>query len=124
MAESIEVVGVYETPDASDAYLVEVRSPSAPEDLDLGEFTQEEPGEARENWQAPWMERWLDSSGERVLTEEFEPPPDGLPDSRVVFFLHSLSFDRPLLTPAGPVELPAPTRAPARLADITYEPVD
>jgi hypothetical protein len=41
-----------------------------------------------------------------------------------VFFLHHLSFDRPLLTPAGPVERPAPTLAPPRLAGIGYEPVD
>jgi hypothetical protein len=124
MAEAVELVGVYEVPNAPHAHLVEVRSATPPEDLDVGEFTQEEPGQPRENWQAPWMERWLDPSGERVLTEEFDPPPDGLPQSRLVFFLHYLSFDRPLLTPAGSLELPAPTAAPSRLAVVGYEPVD
>jgi hypothetical protein len=124
MAEAVEVVGVYEVPDAPDAYLVEVRSATPPEDLDVGGFTQEEQGQPRENWQAPWMERWLDASGEQVLTEEFDPPPEGLSESRLVFFLHYLSFDRPLLTPTGPVELPAPTAAPSRLAGVEYEPVD
>src|SRR4051794_186668 len=104
MAEGVEVVGVYEIPGAPDAHLIEVRSAVPPEQLDLAAFTQEEPGQSREDWQAPWMERWLDPSGERVLTEEFDPPPDGLAESRLVFFLHFLSFDRPLLTPTGAVE--------------------
>ena len=124
MADSVEVVGVYEVPDAPDAHLVEVRSATPPDALDVGEFTQEQPEQPHEDWQAPWMERWLDPSGEQVLTEEFDPPPDGLSESRLVFFLHDLSFDRPLLTPAGPVELPAPTPAPSRLAGVGYEPVD
>jgi len=70
------------------------------------------------------MERWLDPSGKEVLTEELDPPPPRLSESRVVFFLHFLSFGRPLLTPAGPVDLPGPALPPARLAGITYEPVD
>ena len=60
MADAVEVVGVYEVPDAPDAHLIELRSPTPPEDLDVGEFTQEEPGQPRENWQTPWMERWLE----------------------------------------------------------------
>jgi hypothetical protein len=124
MDGSVEVVGVYEMPNAPHAHLVEVRSPTPPEDLDLGEFTQEEPGQPRDNWQAPWMERWLDPTGELVLTEEFDPPPGGLSESRLVFFLHHLSFDWPLLTPSGSLELPAPTAAPPRLAGVGYEPVD
>ena len=55
MADAVEVVGVYEVPDAPDAHLIELRSPTPPEDLDVGEFTQEEPGQPRENWQTPWM---------------------------------------------------------------------
>jgi hypothetical protein len=70
------------------------------------------------------MERWLDASGQRVLTEEFDPPPHGLSESRVAFFLHVVSFDRPLLTPMGPLELPASVALLSRLSDVTYEPVD
>lgn len=124
VAELVEVVGVYAVPGAPDAHLVEVRAPTPPEELDVGAFTQEVPDEPRENWQAPWMERWLDASGEELLTEEFDPPPEGLSESRLVFFLHLLSFDRPLLTPAGPVQLPSPADLPERLSAVRYEPVD
>jgi hypothetical protein len=55
-------------------------SATPPDELDVGGFTQEEPG--------------------------------------------FLAFDRPLLTPAGQVELPKPTPAPIRLAGLAYEPVD
>jgi hypothetical protein len=124
MSDEVGVVGVYELPDVPDAHLVEVRSATPPDELEIGAFTQEEPGQPREDWQAPWMERWLDPSGERLLTEEFDPPPDGLSESRLVFFLHFLSFDRPLLTPTGPVDLPNATALPERLAGVGYEPVD
>lgn len=120
----IEVIGVYAVPDSADAHLVEVRSDAPPSELDVGAFTQEDPAQPRESWQAPWMERWLDPNGEAILTDEFDPPPRGLAESRLVFFMHFLSFDRPLLTPTGPVDLPSPTPLPPRLSDASYEPVD
>jgi hypothetical protein len=50
------------------------------------------------------MERWLDPSGKDVLTEEFDPPPPGLSQSRVVF----------LLTP-GRVKTPAYQKSSGRV---------
>ena len=70
------------------------------------------------------MERWLDATGERVLTDAFEESPEGLTESRLVFYMHFLVFDRPLLTPGGPISLPPPKPVPARLSGIAYEPVD
>ena len=119
----VEVVGVYEVSDAADAHLIEVRSSMPPEELDIGGFTQEEPGRPRADWQVPWMEHWLDPSGTQVLTDGFDPPPDGLSTSRLAFFMHFLGLDRPLLTPAGPLELPSPVPLPERLASVRYEPV-
>jgi hypothetical protein len=124
MTSRIEVVGVYEIPDAPHAVLIEIAVDTRPDDLDLGAFTQEEPGQPRENWQAPWMEQWLNESGERIVSEPFDPPPDNLTSSRVVFFLHYVSFDRPLITPAGEVALPAKAPLPPRLSAVEYEPVD
>ena len=92
--------------------------------MDLDAFTQKEPGRPREDWQAPWMEQWCSESGERIVTEPFDPPPDDLTSSRVVFFLHHISFGRPLLTPAGEAALPATTPLPPRLSAVEYEPVD
>lgn len=124
MPSEIAVVGVYELPDAPDALLIEVASPDSPDDLDVAAFTQEEPGQPEDNWQVPWMEQWLDPSGDSIVSEPFDPPPDNLASSRLVFFLHYVVLDRPLRTPAGPIALPAPTDLPPRLAGIEYEPVD
>lgn len=124
MPSSIEVVGVYDVPEAPDALLIEVIAQDSPEELDVGAFTQEGPGQPQDSWQAPWMERWLDESGENIVSEPFDPPPDNLASSRLVFFLHYVALDRPLLTLAGPVPLPAKTDLPPRLAGVEYEPVD
>ena len=83
----------------ADALLIEVAAGGAPSELDLGGFTQEEPGRPRDDWQVPWMEQWLDESG-------------------------YVAPNRPLITPAGPIELPQPAPLPARLAGVQYEPVD
>jgi len=124
MSGSIEVVGVYEVPDASDAVLIEIVAEDPPRAVNVGAFTQEEPGQPDGSWQVPWMERWLHESGQEIASEPFEPPPDHLTTSRLVFFLHHVTPDRPLLTPAGPVALPPKTRLPSRLAGVEYEPVD
>jgi hypothetical protein len=121
---SVVVVGVYEVAGGADAHLLELVAEVPPDEFDLGAVTQEEPGQPQENWQAPWLERYLDPSGERVLTEPFDEPPAGLATTRVVFFLHLLSFERPLLTPGGPVELVPARPVPDRLASVEYEPVD
>ena len=70
------------------------------------------------------MEQWLDESGENIVSEPFDPPPDNLASSRLVFFLHHVALERPLLTHAGPVALPAKADLPPRLAGVEYEPVD
>ena len=89
MAAAIEVVGVYEVPDAPGALLIEVATDDPPDALDLGEFTQEEPEQPRENWPSPWMEQWLDEAGESIVSEPFDPPPGSLASIRLVFFLRA-----------------------------------
>ena len=75
-----------------------------PESFDWAAVTQEEPGQPRSNWQAPWDEQPLDSA-----------------ETRWAFFFHYLDPSRPLLTPNGPVELPPETPVPDHLANIRYE---
>ena len=48
----------------------------------------------------------------------------GLDRSRVVFFLHYLVPDRPLLTPGGERPLPPVSQLPDCLSRVEYEPVD
>jgi hypothetical protein len=40
---------------------------------------------------------------------------------RYAFFFHYLDFAKPLLGPAGPIPLPAPTEIPEHLKGIEYE---
>lgn len=122
MPGSFDVVGVYEAPDAPEGtYLIELRGPVPARDLDLGAVTQEAPGEARDNWQAAWLERWLDPESGELVSEPFDDPPEELAQSRLVFFLHLLSWERPLLTPDGFADLPAASERPERLQAVAYE---
>jgi len=90
-------------------------------------FTQPEDGIDRASWQVPYMEWLLDESGENVLSGPWlpltplEPGPACL---RVAFHLHFLDRSRPLSSPFGDLDLPDPTDAPSRLAQLTYEPPD
>jgi hypothetical protein len=70
------------------------------------------------------MEQWLDENGENIVTEPFDPPPENVAASRLVFFLHYVALDRPLITPAGEVPLPPPVQLPSRLEGVEYDPVD
>jgi hypothetical protein len=124
MPSAVEVIGVYEVPSARDALLIEIAAAAPPADLDVGAFTQEEPGQPRDNWQAPWMEQWLDESGESIVSEPFDAPPDDIATSRLVFFLHYVALDRPLITPTGEVPLRDPVALPPRLSAVEYGPVD
>jgi hypothetical protein len=84
-------------------YLIEVEIAPRTPDFQWSEVTQD-PGVPRESWQVPYDERPLDDSG------------------RWAFFFHFLDLEKPLLTPAGPVMLPAPSPTPERLRTIEYDP--
>ena len=86
--------------------------------VDFEEFAQPTPTGPRSDWQAPYDEQYLDASGQTLLDEPLDDAP-----TRAVFFLHFLDLNRPLLTPAGPRDLPAPTRLPDRLHRlVSYSP--
>jgi hypothetical protein len=84
-------------------YLIEVEIAPRTPDFLWSEVTQQVPGVPRESWQVPYDERPLDEPG------------------RWAFFFHCLDLAKPLLTPAGPVTLPAPSPTPERLRTIEYE---
>jgi hypothetical protein len=115
---------VYDVPSAPEALLIEVVAAIPPGELGVSAFTQEEPGRPRDDWQAPWMEQGLDERGENVVSEPFDAPPDDVATSRLVFFLHYVALDRPLITPTGEVPLSSPVAMPPRLAAVEYAPVD
>jgi hypothetical protein len=121
---TVEVVGVYPVVAAEPCHLVELIVRENDEPFDVGAITQADPACPRSEWQVPYEEKLLKSSGDGVLHDPWRGP--GEPSSwkgsvRLAFFLHYLDLDRPLLTPFGEVPLPPPTERPARLDDLAYE---
>ncbi len=77
------------------------------EELDFGMITQEDEKESQDNWQVPYDEQLVNRSTEKM---------------NYIFFFHYLDFSKPLLTPAGSLELIEITPIPDHLADIKYDP--
>lgn len=91
-------------------YLIEVIIEGAGCRIDLGDFTQAEEGLPPSEWQVAYDEKFMDATG-TVLMEE--PVPEE--PMRAAFFFHCLDFAKPLLSPAGPLQLPEPLPMPDRL---------
>jgi hypothetical protein len=127
---SVGVVGVYKVPGSEDVALVEVEVDRPPSNVDVGKFTQEEPGIDQANWQVPYDERYLNADGTGEIGERWsmgwEPQPGVIEPAttRLVFFFHFLDSSRPLKSPDGDVPLPALSSLPARLTFVEYEPPD
>ena len=83
-------------------HLIEAELSDA-DDFDWGKVTQEDATQARDNWQVPYDEQPLDEEKRRWA-----------------FFFHYLDLSKPLITTAGPIQLPAPTPMPAHLKNIEY----
>jgi hypothetical protein len=96
--------GVHPVETLQPFHLVEVELRDADAFFDWAAVTQEVPGEPQSNWQVPWDERPISSDS-----------------TRWVFFFHHLNLNSPLLTPYGPVDVPAATPRPDHLSDIEYE---
>ncbi|MCA9265073.1 MAG: hypothetical protein KDA60_14535 [Planctomycetales bacterium] len=117
----IEIIGVYPIDACEPCHLFEILITDHNGVIDVGDFTQDWPGKPKSSWQVPWDERVLDATGEKDVLGPFprEIVADG--DLRVVFFFHYLDFDRPLITPAGEIPVPAATDRPRRLDFLHYE---
>jgi hypothetical protein len=94
--------GVHPVDAPEPCHLIEAELVDA-EDFDWGEVTQEDATQPRENWQVAYDEQPLDND-ERCWA----------------FFFHHLDLAKPLLTPVGPIPLPAPTPCPEHLHNIEY----
>jgi hypothetical protein len=81
--------------------------------FDVGKLQQSTPGLPPDFWQVAYDEKYLTEDG----TKKGEKP-DGSSNLRLGFFLHSVDFERPLITPYGKLNLPAPTRMPQRLVQL------
>jgi hypothetical protein len=106
MATQAKVVGVHPVEGDQPVHLIELLVEGDVDDFDIGEVTQEAPGQPKMNWQAAYDERLLEESDGKV---------------RYAFFFHYLDLNRPLLSRSASLPLPPPTEAPAHLQDIVYE---
>ena len=117
----MEVIGIHPVDATQPAHLIELRISEICSPLDIGVITQELLDQPRDNWQAPWDEHFLTDDGTNVLDPTWpEKPPDDN-SARVAFFFHYLDLEKPLLTPAGPLAMPAVTETPRRLRFMKYE---
>ena len=105
--------------------LVEVLVSNADADFDVGEFTQEDPKQPRDNWQAPWAEAFLSTDGERLLVERGESLPSDQDSFRVAFYMHYWKPGEPLVTSYGRLSTSSLSPMPERLTRLVpYELVD
>jgi hypothetical protein len=103
MANRARIIGIHPVTADEPVHLVELEVAGSTDDFDFGEITQESPGQPRSNWQAVYDERELG-------------------ENRFAFFFHYLDTAKPLLSPFGPLSLPAETPIPEHLQGIEYEP--
>ena len=106
MATQVKILGVHSIKADEPVHLVELLVEGDADAFDIGEVTQEVSGQPKSNWQAPYDDRVIEESDGAI---------------RYAFFFHSLDFKQPLLTPAGSLPLPKPTKQPTHLKDIVYE---
>lgn len=118
------VVGLYPVADRPGVCLVELLTPAPGTRLDLARLGQPDPDRPARVGEAAWDLRLLDPRGTRAIAEEADlEESDEVwdEDLRLAFFLHGVDPAAPLLTPWGPLPLPAPQARPGRLAWLAYE---
>lgn len=106
MSDSIRIIGIHPVAAGEPCHLVEIELPRSCEAFDFELVTQEQPGQPRQNWQAAYDEQYLGQSAS---------------GQRWSFFFHYMDFERPLLTPRGPLTLQASSPLRSHLARIRYE---
>ncbi len=106
MATQAKIIGIHPVRAAEPVHLIVLLIEGDFEGFDFGKVTQETEGQPKANWQVAWDERLLEKAEGKA---------------RYAFFFHYLNLEKPLLTPAGTLQLPRPTRVPPHLQDIKYE---
>jgi hypothetical protein len=118
MKTETNVIGVYTVEGQTNVHLIELDIKAKHTDIDIGEFTQRQRGVDQLDWQAPWDEKYLNREGTEITGDWLEVPKDKTENTRIVFFLHFIDFDKPLTTPFGEIDLKIPEPMPNRLSSI------
>ena len=117
----IQIVGVHPVEEAAEpCYLVELEIDGRAA-FDVGSITQPATGQPASNWQVPYDEHLIDMNQPIGKPIELGAHVQLSGPTRIAFFFHYLALDQPLMTSAGPTQLPAPSPRPARLNFMCYE---
>lgn len=116
-----ELLGVYKVERDEDVFLLECLINCSPQNVDMMSFTQKIAGVPKSSWQVPYEEKYLNETGDSVIGGMFDGKKSSGETTRVCFYMFSLYFDKPLLTPFGTIDLPEPADMPQRLYDITKD---
>lgn len=99
----MKIIGVHPVVAPQPCHLIELEIGAQNASFDWGAVTQEDPAQSRANWQVAYDETPLNDEG-----------------TRWAFFFHYLDPSKPLLTPAGPLAIPAPSSLPEHLRHLRY----
>jgi hypothetical protein len=114
----VKLIGLYSVNENPDVTLVELSIDKKPNEIDIGEFTQEIENEPRLNWQAPFAEKYLDKEGETIIGDDMELPDLPTDTTRLTFFFYFLDTTKPLMTPFGQLDLMQKREPPKRIKDL------
>ena len=120
----IEIVGVYTVKRSPEVKLIECIIDCPPLQVDVSKFIHPVDNMPKSSWQAAYDEQYLNENGTEVIGGFCEVPTDTL-STRLVFFLHFVNSNNPLLSQFGKLRLPAESSMPDRLRNlIKYVQVD
>jgi len=122
MENKTKIVGIYDFNDA--VILVEMIIDEFPGDIDFGGFCVPDNRFEKSDWQAAYMEQYLNSDGTDKLCEAYDTPAEQSKPSRITFFLFKTS--QPILsTSYGDFSIAEVQELPDRLAKIIeFDPFD
>ena len=120
-----QLFGVYPINDTPDVHLFELLIHVAPKDVNVSAFTQKDESLPQDSWQVTYNEHFLNEDGTNIVGTFLNQNRLTGTETRLVFFLYFVDFNKPLSSQYGDLVLPTPSSMPERLAKIIeFEPVD
>ncbi|MBQ9149201.1 MAG: hypothetical protein IJX69_06535 [Oscillospiraceae bacterium] len=80
-------------------------------------FQVPQPGMDPSNWQAPYLEQYLNEAGTERICDLYDTPAENTAPCRFTFFLFKTGAPK-LVCPFGEFDLTAPEEVPARLQEV------
>lgn len=100
-----------------EVYLLELLLDIDAREIQWTEFFTPEADLPKSNWQAPYMEQYLNREGTEKICATYGIPPSEIGFSRVAFFLYKTDA-QVLHTPYGEIPLKVTSPLPKRLKDV------